>query len=98
MKVMEISPEFGLKNLRVAEKAEPVPGPGQVRIRMRAAAINFRDLMMVDGRYNPRQPLPLIPCSALRVTEITADSRPRRRPTPIPIARPNHTLSVFRTV
>lgn len=63
MKVMEISPEFGLENLRMAERAEPVPGPGQVRIRMRAAAINFRDLMMVDGRYNPRQPLPLIPCS-----------------------------------
>jgi NADPH:quinone reductase-like Zn-dependent oxidoreductase len=30
---------------------------------MKAASLNFRDLMMVKGLYNPRQPLPLIPCS-----------------------------------
>lgn len=30
---------------------------------MRAASLNYRDLMMVRGEYNPRQPLPLIPCS-----------------------------------
>ncbi|HET9765833.1 MAG TPA: alcohol dehydrogenase catalytic domain-containing protein, partial [Thermoanaerobaculia bacterium] len=32
-------------------------------LRMRAASLNYRDLMMVEGRYNPRQPLPLVPCS-----------------------------------
>ncbi len=30
---------------------------------VRAVSLNFRDLLMVRGRYNPRQPLPLIPCS-----------------------------------
>jgi NADPH:quinone reductase-like Zn-dependent oxidoreductase len=30
---------------------------------MRAASLNFRDLLTVTGRYNPRQPLPLVPCS-----------------------------------
>lgn len=30
---------------------------------MRAASLNYRDLMMVRGQYNPRQPLPLIPAS-----------------------------------
>jgi NADPH:quinone reductase-like Zn-dependent oxidoreductase len=34
-----------------------------VRLRMRAASLNYRDLMMVEGRYNPRQRLPLVPCS-----------------------------------
>jgi len=30
---------------------------------MRAASLNYRDLLMVQGHYNPHQPLPLIPCS-----------------------------------
>jgi NADPH:quinone reductase-like Zn-dependent oxidoreductase len=30
---------------------------------MRAVSLNYRDLMMVRGHYNPRQPLPLVPCS-----------------------------------
>jgi NADPH:quinone reductase-like Zn-dependent oxidoreductase len=30
---------------------------------MRAASLNYRDLMTVEGSYNPRQPLPLVPCS-----------------------------------
>jgi NADPH:quinone reductase-like Zn-dependent oxidoreductase len=30
---------------------------------MKAISLNYRDLMMAKGEYNPRQPLPLIPCS-----------------------------------
>jgi NADPH:quinone reductase-like Zn-dependent oxidoreductase len=30
---------------------------------MRAASLNYRDIMTVNGTYNPRQPLPLVPCS-----------------------------------
>jgi NADPH:quinone reductase-like Zn-dependent oxidoreductase len=30
---------------------------------MRCVSLNYRDLLMVRGHYNPRQPLPLIPCS-----------------------------------
>ncbi len=41
----------------------PEPGPGQVRIKMRAASLNYRDLLTVKGLYNPRQPLPLVPLS-----------------------------------
>jgi NADPH:quinone reductase-like Zn-dependent oxidoreductase len=32
-------------------------------VRIRFASINFRDWLMVEGKYNPRQPLPLIPLS-----------------------------------
>jgi NADPH:quinone reductase-like Zn-dependent oxidoreductase len=63
MKVFEIQGEFGLDNLKLAERPEPAPGPGQVLLRMRAVSLNYRDLMMVEGTYNPRQPLPLVPCS-----------------------------------
>ena len=63
MKVLEIAGTFGLENLVLAERPEPQPGPGEVLLEMRAASLNYRDLLMVQGAYNPRQPLPLIPCS-----------------------------------
>jgi NADPH:quinone reductase-like Zn-dependent oxidoreductase len=54
---------FGMERLKMASRPEPVPGPGQVLLKMRAVSLNFRDLMMVKGTYNPKQPLPLIPLS-----------------------------------
>ena len=63
MKVVEIKDGFGLDRLQLAERPEPEAGRGQVLLRMRAAALNYRDLLMVQGQYDPRQPLPLIPCS-----------------------------------
>ncbi|MGW4894089.1 NADPH:quinone oxidoreductase family protein [Kitasatospora sp. NPDC004240] len=39
----------------------PVPGPGQLLVRVRAAAVNFPDALMVRGRYQVRPPLPFTP-------------------------------------
>lgn len=63
MKAIVIDNAFGLDNLRQVERAEPQPGPDEVLIAVKAVSLNFRDLMTVQGAYNPRQPLPLIPCS-----------------------------------
>lgn len=63
MQVVEIADEFGLENLRLAERERPVAAPGEVLVRLKRASMNYRDWMMVTGRYNPRQKLPLIPCS-----------------------------------
>jgi len=63
MRVLELQPGFGLERLCMTRRPDPEPGPGQVVIRLRAASLNYRDLLMVRGEYNPRQPLPLIPCS-----------------------------------
>lgn len=64
MKVVQIQESFGLDRLTTAERPDPAaPGPGQVLLRMKAASLNYRDLLMVQGKYNPRQPLPLIPGS-----------------------------------
>jgi NADPH:quinone reductase-like Zn-dependent oxidoreductase len=54
---------FGLDHLEIVERPDPVPGPGQALVRLRAASLNYRDLLMVEGKYNPKQKLPLIPCS-----------------------------------
>jgi NADPH:quinone reductase-like Zn-dependent oxidoreductase len=63
MKVFEIRNSFGLDNLLPGERPQPEPGAGQVLLRMQAMSLNYRDILMVGGAYNPRQPLPLIPCS-----------------------------------
>lgn len=63
MRVFQIQSAFGLDNLVSVERPEPVAGPGQVVFKLRAASLNYRDLLMVQGKYNPRQPLPLIPVS-----------------------------------
>ncbi len=63
MKAFVLSGAFGLDHLAIEERPEPEPGPGQVLLRMRAVSLNFRDIRMVEGLYNPRQSLPLIPAS-----------------------------------
>jgi NADPH:quinone reductase-like Zn-dependent oxidoreductase len=63
MRAIEIQGSFGLENLRLTERPDGRPGAGQVAIRVRAVSLNYRDLLMARGHYNPRQPLPLIPCS-----------------------------------
>lgn len=63
MRAIALQEQFGLAHLALVERPTPEPGPGQVRVDVKAASINFRDLMMVRGLYNPRQPLPLIPGS-----------------------------------
>jgi NADPH:quinone reductase-like Zn-dependent oxidoreductase len=42
---------------------DPVPGPGQVLVRVHAVALNYRDLLTLRGQYNPKMHLPRIPCS-----------------------------------
>jgi len=63
MRAYEIQGSFGLENLRRVDRPVPEPGPGQVRVRVRAVSLNYRDVLTVRGFYNPRQPLPLVPCS-----------------------------------
>jgi NADPH:quinone reductase-like Zn-dependent oxidoreductase len=63
MKVFEVRDSFGLDSLTIAERQEPRPGFGQVLLRMRAWSLNYRDLLVVKGQYNPKLRLPLVPLS-----------------------------------
>ncbi len=63
MRAVEIRGAFGLDNLALVERPDPRPGFGQVLVRLEAASLNYRDLLTVEGKYNPKQKLPLIPCS-----------------------------------
>jgi NADPH:quinone reductase-like Zn-dependent oxidoreductase len=62
MRVWQI-PTFGIDSLELVERPTPQPGPGEVLVRVRAVSLNYRDLMMVKGLYNPKMKLPRIPCS-----------------------------------
>ncbi|MBC8138174.1 MAG: NAD(P)-dependent alcohol dehydrogenase [Fibrella sp.] len=64
MKSIQIQNTWGLDSLTIIDLPEPeAPKPGHVLIRVHAASLNYRDWMMVNGWYNPNQPLPLVPLS-----------------------------------
>jgi len=56
-------PTFGIDKLSLDEVPEPHPGPGQVVLDVHAVSLNYRDLMTVQGAYNPKLQPHRIPCS-----------------------------------
>jgi NADPH:quinone reductase-like Zn-dependent oxidoreductase len=60
MKALAIHTAFGLENLSVVDRPDPTPGPGQVVVRVRAASLNFRDLLLARGTYNPKLAFPRV--------------------------------------
>ena len=62
MKAFEIQ-EFGIENLALVDRETPEPQATEVLVRFHAASLNYRDLMMVKGWYNPKLKTPLVPFS-----------------------------------
>lgn len=54
---------FGLENIKAAEVDPPPLRSHEIRLAIRATTLNYRDLLMVTGKYNPKQPLPFTPLS-----------------------------------
>jgi len=63
MRVIEIRGESGGSSLKVTERPEPVPGPNQVVLKMKAFSINYRDLLVVNGVGRWKPPLGRVPLS-----------------------------------
>lgn len=66
----------GIGSLRIEDLPSPGPlGAGQIRIAMRAASINYRDVMAISGAMGAPGPQGLIPCSdgAGEIVEVAAD-------------------------
>ncbi len=51
----------GPECLAVGEVAPPVPGPGEVAVRVAAAGVNFADILMIAGKYHEKPPFPFRP-------------------------------------
>lgn len=62
MKIYRIS-QFGLHNLKRENAPLPHAGFGEMLIEIKALSLNYRDLLIIEGTYNPRLKLPLIPIS-----------------------------------
>ncbi|HUT49452.1 MAG TPA: NAD(P)-dependent alcohol dehydrogenase [Alphaproteobacteria bacterium] len=64
MKVMQIQDDWSAENIKLAERPDPEPGPGEVVVAMQAGSLNYRDFVMTRRGYGRRSgELPLVPCS-----------------------------------
>lgn len=72
VRTWELRGAFGLDHLEEVERPRQPVGPYDVRVRVRAASLNYRDLLVAQGSYDPRQALPYVPLSdgAGEVTEV----------------------------
>ncbi|MEM9500502.1 MAG: NAD(P)-dependent alcohol dehydrogenase [Pseudomonadota bacterium] len=61
MKAWEIGPRGGVNSLRQVERADPVAGPGDILVKVTAAGLNYRDLMILRGHYGSDLPEDRIP-------------------------------------
>lgn len=63
MKVVELRDRFGVDGLKLVERPDLVPGPGQVVLKMKAFSINYRDLLVANGVGRWKPPFGRIPLS-----------------------------------
>src|SRR3954464_7403043 len=55
----------GPETLRLEEVQDPTPGPGELLVRVRACAINFPDVLIIEDKYQLKPPRPFAPGSEI---------------------------------
>jgi NADPH:quinone reductase-like Zn-dependent oxidoreductase len=63
MRAYRIHEANGPGSLTRDDRPEPEAGPGRVVVRVRAASLNYRDLLVIKGLYSRNLPLPMVPLS-----------------------------------
>src|SRR5258707_15843833 len=64
MKAIQMTEQGGPEVLQLVELPDPQPGPGEVLIKVDAAAVNFSDLMRRRGDVYPvPTPVPFVPAA-----------------------------------
>jgi NADPH:quinone reductase len=53
------------ETLTVEDVPSPEPGAGEVVVSMRAASVNFPDVLIIENKYQVKPPLPFSPGSEL---------------------------------
>lgn len=61
MKALLSTAPGGPDTLQLSDLPEPTAGPGQLLVRVRAAAINFPDVLIIEDKYQMRPPRPFAP-------------------------------------
>lgn len=62
MKAYELT-AFGFDSIKLVDYPDPQPGHGEVLLKMKAWSLNYRDLMVAKGHYNPKLKMPAVPLS-----------------------------------
>lgn len=63
MRAYQILPGDGIAGLTCVDVAERELGTGEVRVRVHAVSLNYRDLMVASGNYLVNVDNPIVPCS-----------------------------------
>ncbi|BAY91489.1 MULTISPECIES: zinc-dependent alcohol dehydrogenase family protein [unclassified Tolypothrix] len=63
MKAYVLQSNAGIDALKLTDRPEPQPGAGQVLIKIKATALNYRDLLVAEGAYGAGVKYPLVPMS-----------------------------------
>ena len=58
MKAIVMNRAGGTEVLELADRPDPVPGPGQALVEVAAAGVNFMDTVVLRGQFWPEIPLP----------------------------------------
>lgn len=56
-----LSVEPGIAGLRIDDHPKPEPGPGDLLVRVRAAGLNYPDMLMLEDRYQVKKERPFVP-------------------------------------
>jgi NADPH:quinone reductase-like Zn-dependent oxidoreductase len=73
MKAFELHPEDGFDSLKLVDRPPPGMGPGDVRVRVRAVSLNYRDLMVARGSKKRAKRIVPVSDGAGEVIEIGTD-------------------------
>ena len=73
MKAMRLSQPASLENLSLNEADDRAPGPGEIKVRVRAASLNFRDGLVVNGFFPVADGLVPLSDGAGEVVEVGSD-------------------------
>jgi len=77
------------ESLVIEQRPDPVPGPGEVLVDIKAAGINFPDILLIAGTYQVKIPPPFIPGNeAAGIVEAVGEGVSRVRPGDRVIATP----------
>jgi len=61
MKALLSTAAGGPETLKLTEVADPVEGPGQLLVQVKACAINYPDVLIIEDRYQFKPPRPFAP-------------------------------------
>ena len=61
MKALLSDEPGGPETLRLTDLPDPVPGPGELLVRVRAAAVNYPDVLIIEDKYQFKPPRPFAP-------------------------------------